>query len=55
MLTAWTNFAKYSNPNGDGQGLGWEPCTADKPQFMLFKLDDNQAEASAMGEPILPE
>ena len=55
MLTAWTNFAKYSDPNGEGQGLGWEPCTAEKPQFMLFKLDANDAEASEMGEPILPE
>ncbi len=55
MLTAWTNFAKYSDPNGEGEGLGWKPCTAEAPQFMLFKLDDKDAEASEMGEPILPE
>ena len=56
MITAWTNFAKYSDPNGnDGKGLGWEACTAEKPQFMLFKLDDKDAEASEMGEPIIPE
>jgi para-nitrobenzyl esterase len=60
MLTAWTNFAKYSNPNGDPNNehstlnIGWEPCTADSPQFMLFKLDANDAEASEMGEPIMP-
>ncbi|MBR4624724.1 MAG: carboxylesterase family protein, partial [Alphaproteobacteria bacterium] len=55
MLTAWTNFAKYSNPNGaDGKGLGWNTCTAKKPLFMLFKLDAKDAEASEMGEPILP-
>ena len=57
MLTAWTNFAKYGDPNGDTSNaeqstssIGWEPCTAEKPQFMLFKLDDKDQEASAMGE-----
>ena len=54
MLTAWTNFAKYSNPNGEKDGA-WKPCTAENPQFMLFKLDEKDAEASEMGEPILPE
>ena len=54
MLTAWTNFVKYSNPNGTKDGA-WTPCTAQSPQFMLFKLDDKDAEASEMGEPILPE
>jgi para-nitrobenzyl esterase len=56
MLTAWTNFAKYSDPNGeDGKALGWTTCTAENPQFMLFKLDANDAEASEMGEPIVAE
>jgi para-nitrobenzyl esterase len=57
MLTAWTNFAKFSDPNGssEGEGLGWTPCTAEKPDFMLFKLDNKDAEASEMGEPIVPE
>jgi para-nitrobenzyl esterase len=56
MLTAWTNFAKYSDPNGkDTDSLGWVPCTEEAPQFMLFKLDDKDAEASAMGDPIIPE
>ncbi|MBR2359709.1 MAG: carboxylesterase family protein [Bacteroidaceae bacterium] len=51
MLTAWTNFAKYSNPNGATDGE-WTPCTAENPNFMIFKLDANDAEASEMGEPI---
>ncbi len=56
MLTAWTNFAKYSDPNGkETDSLGWVPCTEEAPQFMLFKLDDKDAEASAMGDPIIPE
>jgi para-nitrobenzyl esterase len=55
MITAWTNFAKYSDPNGEGEGLGWKPCTEECPQFMLFKLDDKDAEASEMGEPIMPD
>ena len=58
MLTAWTNFAKYSNPNGNenqNEKLGWEPCTTEKPHFMRFKLDDKDAEASDMGEFLVDE
>ena len=49
MLTAWTNFAKTGDP-----GLGWEPYTKDHRQFMLFKLDADDKEASEMGDPIKP-
>ena len=49
MLTAWTNFAKNSDP-----GLGWEPYTKDNSQFMLFKLDAQDKENSEVGEPIVP-
>ena len=49
MLTAWTNFAKNSDP-----GLGWESCTKDNNKFMLFKLDASDSEASGMGDPIKP-
>ena len=52
-LTYWTNFAKYSNPNGQKDGV-WTPCTAKSPKFMLFKLDSQDAEASEMGDIILP-
>ena len=63
MLTAWTNFAKYSNPNGESvangeqqtTNIGWEPCTTEKPYFMRFKLDDKDAEASDMGEFLVDE
>ncbi|MBO4476378.1 MAG: carboxylesterase family protein, partial [Bacteroidales bacterium] len=50
MLTAWSNFAKYGDPNGPDGGA-WTPCTAEKPDFMVFCLDDNDAEASFLGEP----
>ena len=53
MLTAWTNFAKYGDPNGAEDGE-WTPCTAESPQFMLFQLDANNQEASKMGAPIEP-
>ena len=49
MLTAWTNFAKNSDP-----GIGWEPCTKDNNKFMLFKLNEQEQEASEMGDPIRP-
>ena len=51
MLTAWTNFAKYSDPNGPDGGV-WTPCTKENDNFMLFKLDAADAEASEMGQPI---
>ena len=52
MLTAWSNFAKYADPNGPDGGE-WAPYTAATPQFMVFKLDDAGVEASAMGEPLV--
>ena len=52
MLTAWSNFVKYSDPNGpDGKALGWAPCTKENTKFMVFKLDDQDAEASFFGDP----
>ncbi len=50
MLTAWTNFAKYSDPNG-AKGGNWKPCTEKAPNFMVFKLNDKDAEASFVGQP----
>ena len=50
MLTAWTNFVKYSDPNGP-KGGQWTPCTEKSPKFMVFKLNDKDAEASFLGEP----
>ena len=51
MLTAWTNFAKYADPNGP-DGCEWEPYTAEQPEFMVWKLDEADAEASAVGQPL---
>ena len=51
MITAWTNFAKYSDPNGPAGGE-WTPCTKENDDFMIFQLDSSDAEASGMGQPI---
>jgi len=53
MLTAWSNFAKYDDPNGPDGGV-WTPYTAAKPEFMVWKLNDADAEDSAIGEPLVP-
>lgn len=53
MLSAWTNFAKYSDPNGPDGGV-WTPYTSATPSFMLFKLDSADVENSEMGQPIKP-
>ena len=55
MVDAWTNFAKYGNPNGaDGEQI-WTPMTSDSKKYMVFKLnDDCSAVASEMlEEPVL--
>lgn len=51
MLTAWSNFCKYGNPNGTEDGE-WQPFTSANKNFMLFKLDENEAENSCMGTPL---
>ena len=48
MITCWTNFAATGNPNGDGSEV-WTPFTTDRPEFMIFKLDEDGNVASAMG------
>lgn len=48
MITCWTNFAAFGNPNGEMAGP-WTPCTEENPQFMIFKLDENGKVASGMG------
>lgn len=50
-ITYWANFAKYGDPNGPDGGE-WTPYTQANPKFMVFKLDQNDAEASSMGDPI---
>lgn len=53
MLTAWSNFAKYGDPNGRDGGE-WAPYGESNRKFMVFKLDASDKDASAMGEPALP-
>lgn len=53
MLTAWSNFAKYGDPNGRDGGE-WAPYGESNRKFMVFKLDASDKDASAMGEPVLP-
>lgn len=50
MSNCWTNFVKTGNP-----GNNWNAYTSDKPEYMVFKLDENDKEASAMGAPVVDE
>lgn len=47
MITAWTNFAKTGNPNGKGEEV-WTPFTEANPEYMVFRLDENDNDASSM-------
>ena len=51
MIDAWTNFAKYGDPNGPDGGE-WAPYTAQSPEYMVFKLDSAGREDSSMGQPV---
>ncbi|MBO6046060.1 MAG: carboxylesterase family protein [Bacteroidales bacterium] len=51
ILTAWTNFAKYGDPNGKDGG-DWAACTQATPKFMVFKLDKDNNEASELTDPV---
>ena len=42
IVDYWTNFAKYGNPNGKGDGI-WTPYTAELPEFMMFNTDGDKA------------
>lgn len=53
-LTYWSNFVKYGDPNGP-EGGEWTPYTKENPSFMIFRLDDQDREASAMGEAVKGE
>lgn len=39
MLTAWTNFVKYADPNGPDR-KEWTPYTKECPHTMVFCLDE---------------
>ena len=51
MLSAWSNFAKYGDPNGKDGG-DWKPYTKENRQFMRFRLDENDVESSDLGDPL---
>jgi len=53
MLTDWSNFAKYGDPNGKKAGK-WAPYSKENPKFMVFKLDAKDKENSGMGDPVKP-
>ena len=54
MIDAWTNFAKYGNPNGKRKEI-WKPYTADNPQFRLFKLPSSGETEPSTGQPTHPQ
>ena len=54
MITRWTNFSKYGNPNKPGDS-SWTPFTRENPKYMVFKLDDSDKVASGMGDRVVAD
>jgi para-nitrobenzyl esterase len=52
IVDCWTNFAKYGDPNGEGEEK-WKPFTRENPKFMLFSTDD-KINTSSLGDPLAP-
>ena len=50
MVDAWTNFAKYGNPNGKEKEI-WSPYTKENQQFMILTLDSSGKAEHTMGLP----
>ncbi|MDO5443190.1 MAG: carboxylesterase family protein [Bacteroidia bacterium] len=49
VISCWTDFAKTGNP-----GNGWNAYSQEKPEFMVFDLDENNTkDASVMRRPIV--
>lgn len=47
MVSHWTSFAKTGNP-----GNGWSAWSSEAPDYMVFQIDEDGNEASAMGQPV---
>ena len=54
MVDAWTNFAKTGNPGAANENT-WSAYEKANPEFMIFQLDENGQQASAMGQPLPSE
>jgi para-nitrobenzyl esterase len=50
IVDFWTNFSKYGNPNGTGEGI-WTPYTASSPEFMVLNVDGDKASLTMTDKP----
>ncbi len=50
IVDYWTNFAKYGNPNGQGEDV-WKAYTQENPGFILFDANESQAQISMTETP----
>lgn len=50
MVDYWTNFAKYGNPNGEGEE-SWRTYTKETPMFMNFDANETEAVCTMTDSP----
>jgi para-nitrobenzyl esterase len=50
IVSFWTNFARYGNPNGSGTEV-WTAYTAQKPEFMILDAEADKAKCYMSAAP----
>jgi len=50
IVTYWTNFAKFGDPNGQEQGE-WTPYSSKIPKLMVFDVSGDKAACTMTDTP----
>jgi para-nitrobenzyl esterase len=51
MVQYWTNFAKFGNPNGPGEGI-WTTYTSASPKLLVLDVDGDKAACTLTDSPV---
>jgi para-nitrobenzyl esterase len=51
IVDYWTNFAKYGNPNGKGEGI-WTAYSPAAPKLLILDVDGDKAACTMTDSPV---